>query len=545
MSKGKIQRVVLGLIIAAVVVPAGALAALAVAQMDGAEAPPRADILTIDGLKAFGPLERPPVLFYHDKHTQALAKQNKDCLACHKQVEDRLALKFNRTEDVDKQTTMDIYHDACIGCHRETAGAAEKSGPVSCGQCHVQDPVFASNRQPIALDRSLHYRHVKSMEKKCEQCHHEYNPQTQKLYYAKGQEGACLYCHKEQTEENRISNRLASHQACISCHRQRASSNQDAGPIECAGCHDPQQQDQIEKLTDVPRMERNQPDAVLVRVFAEDGSASNPGPDSGGNPGLDPGLNPGLDRMQAVAFDHKAHETYNNSCRVCHHASLQSCAACHTIAGKQEGQQVKLAQAMHQKDAGMSCVGCHNQQKAKPECAGCHHSIPPSRTLASESACQTCHAVPVSEGFDRLPEEQTRAMAAEILAARQPVRFTVPADQIPETVKIQKLSDQYEAAVFPHRKIVLKLAEVNTRSQMAAYYHSDPLTLCQGCHHNSPAALKPPQCASCHGRSSEALNLTRPGLMAAYHQQCIECHEQMGLEKPPSRDCVACHAKRK
>jgi DnaJ-class molecular chaperone len=121
----------------------------------------------------------------------------------------------------------------------------------------------------------------------------------------------------------------------------------------------------------------------------------------------------------------------------------------------------------------------------------------------------------------------------------------VAVDQIPETVTLRKLADEYEPVVLPHRKIVLKLAEVNKTSKMAAYYHKETLTLCQGCHHNSPASLTPPQCASCHGKSSEALNLTRPGLMAAYHQQCIECHDQMGLEKPASRDCTACHAKRK
>lgn len=530
MSKRKIQRLGLGLLIAGAIVLAGTLTALAVAQKDAAAPEKRADILTIDGLKAFGPLERPAVQFYHDKHTQALAKQNKDCLSCHKQVEDHLSLKLNRTEDVDKQTSMDIYHETCIGCHRENAGSAQKSGPVSCGQCHLENPSPAGNRQPIALDKSLHYRHLKAVEKKCELCHHEYNSQTKALFYAKGKEGACLYCHKDQTEENRISKRLASHQACISCHRDRTARNQDAGPIQCAGCHDSQQQAMIEKVKDVPRMERNQPDAVLVRIAAQGEPAGN---------------NPGAERMNAVAFDHKAHETYNDSCRVCHHAELQSCASCHSIEGKKEGKQVKLAQAMHQKDATMSCVGCHNQQKTNPQCAGCHHSIPPNRTLASESTCQTCHAVPVAENSAPLTKDQETAMAVQMLAARQSVRSTVAPDQIPETVTIKKLSNQYEAAVFPHRKIVLKLAEVHQNSQMAAYYHSDPLTMCQGCHHNSPASLKPPKCASCHGSSSDALNLTRPGLMAAYHQQCIECHEQMGLEKPASRECTACHAKRK
>ena len=43
----------------------------------------RADIIRIDAMQAFGKLERPPVTFLHQKHTEALAAQNKDCSACH------------------------------------------------------------------------------------------------------------------------------------------------------------------------------------------------------------------------------------------------------------------------------------------------------------------------------------------------------------------------------------------------------------------------------------------------------------------------------
>ena len=43
----------------------------------------RADIIRIDSMKTFGKLERPPVTFLHQKHTEALAKENKDCTVCH------------------------------------------------------------------------------------------------------------------------------------------------------------------------------------------------------------------------------------------------------------------------------------------------------------------------------------------------------------------------------------------------------------------------------------------------------------------------------
>ena len=528
MRKRKTHLFGLGLLLTATMVLAGAGAVMALTHEAAApQEEGRADIVTIDGLKAFGPLERPAVLFYHDKHTQALAKENKDCSACHETVKDRLSLKFKRTDDTSKQAVMAIYHDNCIACHKESKGKPDEKGPVECGQCHVENGNPASTWQPIVLNKSLHFRHVKANEKKCELCHHEYNEQTKALYYEKGKEGACVYCHKEVTEGNRIADRPASHIACIGCHRKLTAKNKDAGPSQCSGCHDAKQQALIEKIADVPRLERNQPDVLMVKIAVKQGNPE-----------------PIKNRMLPVPFDHKAHEAYNDTCRVCHHAAISPCSQCHTIEGAKEGQQVKLSQAMHQHSAGASCVGCHNQRQDEPRCAGCHSMIPKTRALTYADSCRTCH-ISTPEGAPvPVDDAQANAMAAQLLARRQPAPTTVSVDQIPETVTIKTLSDSYEAVNLPHRKIVLKLAEGVKNSKMAAFFHTAPTTLCQGCHHNSPATVKPPQCGSCHGRSSDDLNPTRPGLMAAYHQECMQCHDKMGLEKPGSRECTACHAKR-
>lgn len=540
--KGSIRRLGWVRLITGIFLVAFLPAVLAVAEKASSSSEGRVDLIVIDVLKSHGPLERPPVGFYHDKHTEALAKQDKDCLTCHELVKDRLQSAFGRTAEMNRETVMETFHDRCIGCHIENGETAgETRGPVTCGACHVKADIPEIDDTPwapIDLDKSLHYRHVLAAEKKCELCHHQYNEQARKLVYVKGREGACLYCHKDQDEENRISNRSASHLACVGCHRQKAADNLKAGPVQCAGCHDLQQQASIEKPADIPRMERNQPDVVLVKAMP---TVDPVNPVAGGDPAGR------VAEMSAVAFDHKAHEGYNATCKGCHHADLQSCAQCHTLQGNKDGGQVKLAQAMHQQNADMSCIGCHNRQKEQAQCIGCHHSIPRARTLTSPEACQTCHLGPSFEITGPMNQDQSTAMAEELLAARQPVRDIVAPeniDQIPETVTIGSLTDTYEAVKLPHRRMVLALAQVNQDSNLAAYFHREPLTLCQGCHHNSPVSLKPPQCGSCHGRTSEALNLTRPGLLAAYHQQCLECHTKMGIEKPASRECTACHAKR-
>jgi hypothetical protein len=480
---------------------------------------PRADIIRIDGLKQFGPLERPAVTYLHEKHTQALAKKNKDCAACHLQDQKYMSTKYMRLKDASKQAVMDVYHANCTACHRQTASAGEKSGPVVCTGCHADKPIASSWRE-IGMDKSLHYRHVKAQEKKCEVCHHEFDPTTKKLFYAKGKEGTCRYCHLEKTVENVSSMRLASHTQCIDCHRKRLAKNQDAGPAFCSGCHDAGLQKKIAVVKDIPRLERGQPDAVLVKEITREGKT------------LDP-----LTRPNVVPFNHKGHEGYSPNCRVCHHASMDACGKCHTLEGSKEGKFVNLQTAMHRESAQASCMGCHAAYRTDTRCAGCHASIP-AKDPQNLAGCVSCHVTPPA---DVAPQTDPKAVAAELLEARRPVAGTYPDADIPEVVEIKTLSKQYEPVKLPHRKIVRTLVDHIKDSKMAAYFHREPGTVCQGCHHHSPAAKKPPACASCHGKSFEERNLFKPGLQAAYHLQCMECHKEMKLEKPVSTHCTGCH----
>jgi hypothetical protein len=481
---------------------------------------PRADIISIDSMKEFGRLDRRPVFFLHQKHTEALEDRNKDCSACHLSEKDQRSNKFKRLEDTTRQAVMDIYHDNCIGCHRETAAANQKSGPIVCGECHVAQPGAMSAWQPMGMDNSLHYRHSKAQDKKCDKCHHEYNAVTKKLFYAEGKEGTCRYCHLDTKEDNRESMRTVSHAACISCHQKNLAKNESAGPITCSGCHDPAQQKLIEVVQPVPRMKRNQPDFVFVRTSKADDENSEP-----------------LKRMKLVPFNHKAHESYNATCRSCHHASLSACAQCHTVQGSEEGDFVKLERAMHRLKTRQSCMGCHERKQQERACAGCHTSFEKKRQQ-DPLACQNCHQTEISSSA---PPSNSALLAASVLEARPAMTATFDDELIPETVKIDSLTDKFEAVKLPHRKIVNALFNDIKDNKLAKYFHREKGTLCQGCHHNSPAAKNPPTCGSCHGRPFNEKDPFKPGLMAAYHQQCMECHREMGIQKPVATNCNACH----
>jgi hypothetical protein len=492
--------------------------------LKGKTEPGRADIITIDALKRFGALERPAVVFYHDKHTTAVEKQNKDCTACHLSEKKKRSLKFMRLKDENPETVMNIYHDNCIRCHTDTAAAGEKSGPVECGECHKRDIAVESIRAPKGFDKSLHYRHSKADEQ-CGDCHHAYNETTKELFYDKGKEGTCRYCHKAVAEENRISFRSASHTACLDCHSKTLAQNKIAGPVTCSGCHDPAEQALIAAVENIPRMKRNQPDVVFVKAVGKNDA------------------DPASIRMNPVPFNHKAHESYNATCRVCHHAELNACVSCHSLAGSKENNTFKLEQAMHRVRAESSCIGCHTETQSDARCAGCHDTIAKAPKQDSD-ACLTCHTS-LPSGIAAPPDiSADTTTATALLSSRRPITATYAQADIPEKVVIKTLAKEYEPVELPHRKIINTLLNNIKDSRLAGTFHREAGTICKGCHHNSPATIKPPGCVSCHGVAFDEDNILRPGLKAAYHRQCMECHDAMGIEKPVAADCTGCHRKK-
>jgi hypothetical protein len=145
---------------------------------------------------------------------------------------------------------------------------------------------------------------------------------------------------------------------------------------------------------------------------------------------------------------------------------------------------------------------------------------------------------------ESLQYTEEKVLAAMLLDSRNPGTDTFAESDIPETVEVKTLVSQYGPVKMPHRKIVKTLSGNINDNGLVRYFHRDKNTLCQGCHHHSPVAKKPPGCASCHGRPFDERDPFKPGLMAAYHRQCMECHKAMGIEKPVATNCIACHQKK-
>jgi hypothetical protein len=189
---------------------------------------------------------------------------------------------------------------------------------------------------------------------------------------------------------------------------------------------------------------------------------------------------------------------------------------------------------MHQQGFEKSCMGCHDINQKKPACAACHESM--TNDMTPGASCALCHMKPVAA-----TGVSDEVLAKRLLKTRKISSATYKDKDIPDKVIIKDLSDKYEPAELPHRAIIKTLLDNMKDNKLAAYFHAEKGMICQGCHHNSPIDKKPPRCGSCHGKPFNKDTPTRPGLKAAYHQQCMGCHKILNLEKPKATACIECH----
>jgi len=518
-------------------------------------------------------LDRPPVPFDHDRHTEALKQTgSKDCGTCHllNQTDARLVnpevkvFRFPKTalDETDKTAIMSGFHNECVSCHRKMSQEGKKTGPAIglCGKCHIRAPQVSPVTwawSPI-FNYGRHGKHLQAMEKlgsgdqwniapqvevmgettgkKCELCHHTFDAARKKLTYKKDSENSCRACHKAKDEKNARSMQKVAHAACIGCHMKLAEkvkaeligagrkelTEQDKkrfGPVECKGCHGEHKELTPEEIAKTPRLVRGQKDImdICLAVPEKEGPAA-------GQATLT-GLAPQV-RMKAVPFNHKSHEPRAQFCNTCHHHSLEKCVNCHTPTGDlKKGAGVSYERAFHRADARQACVGCHAKAKDDAKCAGCHHNMPKE---ASTATCAGCHRGPSSGKAVDIP----------------PLPLFQDKEKVPEKLQIKVLEKEYKPAEFPHLKIVNKLVSISNESSLARWFHSaKDQALCTGCHHRSElqqAVVRVPKCSTCHNRPFDPNALGRPGLMGAYHRQCTGCHETM-KQKPAALECVKCH----
>lgn len=472
----------------------------------------RNDIIRMDASTLLQKNERPAVLFFHDLHTEALSENKSGCTTCHIKNGDTISFQFISPNTDDKDERMHGYHDRCIACHTSFLTSGKKGGPVICSGCHREQPDIENTAVSGRFDKSLHQRHSDALDKSCKTCHHVYDAVNKKTVYEKGKEGSCSYCHPEKDNGKDLRLEQASHRLCITCHEKRIESEMTAGPVHCEGCHDQVKRTFFKKADKIDRLPMGQKDFLMLQSPQNVTSETN------------------KSRMDLVPFDHLNHEDKNASCSVCHHKALTACTQCHTLDGSEKGGYNTLEKIMHDKGSEQSCTGCHDIKRQAAECSGCH-GFDVAR-ISDTRSCTQCH---LAKGVDENQQKQAQELIMGEIGKEKSYDFS----KIPETLNLNKMEKKYQPVVFPHRKIVKTLFDKTSNSRMAQYFHQDKNTLCLGCHHHTPETDNPTSCSRCHNIDDLGNDNHRPGLLGAYHIQCMECHVRMDIRQP--ENCTQCH----
>ncbi len=151
----------------------------------------------------------------------------------------------------------------------------------------------------------------------------------------------------------------------------------------------------------------------------------------------------------------------------------------------------------------------------------------PWKAVDQEAAIKRAHEVPelIKKVKMESPYERKQRLGKNIPSlADVPYRYMVLDSPILKGKK-EPFSDLYAPVRFMHLK------------------HAAVIGDCTKCHHYRPEDPNAPEivkCSACHQKPFNPDMPERPGLKAAYHRQCMECHKT--VDKGPV-DCIGCHGK--
>lgn len=485
-----------------------------------------------------GKAEMPAAVFNHEAHVASVKKSGGDCAVCHSALGKKAAKGMKPFSVVSsaikgKDNIMEAWHATCFECHAKQDDAP---GAASCRSCH-DAAAPAEKRVPVNFNKALHAAHTESKHiaavaplgtgssssylKNCGACHSAVTEKGEHIYVQDTEDAFSFY--KSTSADSRELASIA-HNTCVSCHvNTMANGGPNAKaldlPVNCADCHSAEGQAKFHGPSLAPRLFRGQPDVIVLgQKTPEEQLTRSSKPEAG---------------IKPVPFDHKLHEDVAN-CSVCHGMKIEKDGSGKPATLASAG--LTAFNAAHDVSAATSCVGCHTQTiAADKNCAGCHAAL----KFDVKDSCSVCH-----RGADepaKVDEKDPMQFPSFPKTTKKIVKPVDPAE-VPETVTIDVLANEYQAVELPHRKIYQAMLDGMKNSKMAAVFHVD--SVCKACHHKIPNdnIANPPSCASCHDKEVKVSAVGQaPHLKAAYHQMCISCHDSMGI-KPAAADCADCHA---
>jgi hypothetical protein len=96
---------------------------------------------------------------------------------------------------------------------------------------HVDNSIFSNPQRESAVFNHEEHNETAGIEE-CNECHHVYDEDGNKLEYESSEDMQCAECHEENSSGPAPSLDKAFHVNCMGCHLE-----QKKGPILCGECH--------------------------------------------------------------------------------------------------------------------------------------------------------------------------------------------------------------------------------------------------------------------------------------------------------------------
>ncbi len=136
----------------------------------------------------------------------------------------------------------------------------------------------------------------------------------------------------------------------------------------------------------------------------------------------------------------------------------------------------------------------------------------PSNHMKGALNCKSCHAC-------ELPTKEEPCLF--VCPRESMISTNLYPEEGPNVVVIDEMSENYLGVVFSHKM----------HSEMSKISGG-----CTGCHHyNTTGSVL--NCRKCHDSVRKRDNVSVPDLKAAFHQQCVTCHEQWSHENGCNSQC--------
>ncbi len=166
----------------------------------------------------------------------------------------------------------------------------------------------------------------------------------------------------------------------------------------------------------------------------------------------------------------------------------------------------------------------------------------PWKAVDQEAAMERARQVPefVKTVLKESPAERKMRLGEKMpTLADVPYRYMIIDSPILKSPPFDFLSQESAGSSFPG----LKIGDIYGPVRFMHLKHAAVVKDCTKCHHykpDQPDASETTECSACHQKPFDPEFPERPGLKAAYHQQCMGCHQK---ENKGPTDCTGCHAK--